>query len=702
MPKLSELARVCEYDALTDLWIEILGGDVPYNEMIEVFKILFNKGEVNLASELLELTIAEKEDEEENSFSAFLMDAAPLFRESEPLRKALIETVRDENLMFRPLEYFLKLSGLTKKNADVKSSWLKFTSLMHYREKGYLYHYTFGVGRIKKLSRTHVAIDFQKAVDHYMKLDVAIETTIPLPSDSLSVLSWVKPDEFSLLFNESTSLFLKRLFDDPLTGSEGVTLLDIRPFFADSEFTDSEAWKILKKAVTRTEGFADLGDRIVLLDENVEILDQVKNIINRKKESLSEKIKQILSLLKSHGKSFPDGLPGLLPDLQNIRSPETGSMFELCWILTNRGTSEEFTRLYPDCLETTAARGERALGEIRSQSCRKTWLNLFFLGNIERKEKVKLLSGLRRALWEHAVSILEESDPDLLSECIGDYLSKPSETDRFLWALSFLASREEIQDEGMGDNQTSLFLDNLIFSSADTQKKVIRLLLGPLKQKLNSYLASIDSRKLSNYLDSFMTSATAQNEGLCLHLGRSLSLRKNSTIRKSVKNFFWETDGIFSSRKSIEQRKLDTLKLKQVEIPAAADAIGEAASHGDLSENAEYAAAIERRDLLLDRLNRWTKELQRYRVYPVDEISSDRVSPGIRIQLQENGGSEKVQILDVVGPLDADPENGRINYMAPLAKAVLGKSQGDIVILQEDDSKEWRIASLEILDLVEQ
>ncbi len=700
MPKLSELARVCKYDALTDLWIEILDGDAPYDEMIDVFVILFNNGEDKLASELLELTVTEKEDEEENGFFDFLVKAAQLFHESEPLRKALIETVRDENLMFRPLEYFLKLSGLTKKNADVQLSWLKFTSLMQYREKGYLYHDTFGVGQIMKLSRTHVAIDFQKAVDHYMKLDVVIETTVPLPPDSLSVLSWIKPDEFSSLFTESTSLFLKKLFDDPLINSKEFSLPDIHPFFVDSEFTDSEAWKILKKAVTGTEGFADLGNRIVLLDENVEILDQVKSIINRKKESLSEKVTRILSLLKSRGKSFPDGLPTLLSDLQNIKSPETGSMFELCWILTNRGTSEEFTELFPDCLETTAARGERALGEIHSQSCRKTWLSLFFSGSIERKEKIRLLSVLRRTLWEYAVSILQVSDPDLLSECIGDYLSKPSETDRFLWALSFLASHEEKQDDGKGENQMSLFLDNLIFSTADTQKKVIRLLLGSLKQKLISYLDSIDSRKLSNYLDNFMTSATAQNEGLCLLLGRNLSLRKNTTVRKSVKKYFWETGAIFSSRKGIEQRKLDTLKLKQIEIPAAAEAIGEAASHGDLSENAEYAAAIERRDLLLDRLNRWTKELQRYRVYPVDEISADRVSPGIRIQLQENGGSEKVQILDVVGPLDADPENGRINYMAPLAKALLGKSQGDVVFLLEDDSKEWRIASLEILDLV--
>ena len=59
-----------------------------------------------------------------------------------------------------------------------------------------------------------------------------------------------------------------------------------------------------------------------------------------------------------------------------------------------------------------------------------------------------------------------------------------------------------------------------------------------------------------------------------------------------------------------------------------------------------------------------------------------------------------VQTIDVVGPLDADPENGRINYLAPLGKALLGKTVGDIAVLPGDDSTEWRVVSLEILDLV--
>ncbi|NOQ21319.1 MAG: hypothetical protein GQ565_01540 [Candidatus Aegiribacteria sp.] len=702
MSKILDAASAGDYDTLTGLWLETLDGDISYDEMIGVFSVLQGKGKDDLATELLELIITEKETGEEDAFSDFLLKAAAIFRNSEPLRKSLIEVLRDDNLMFQPLEQFLELSGLKKENADVRSSWRVFNSLMKYNKDGYLYHNTFGVGQITRMTRTHATIDFQKAPNHDMKLNVVLESTRPLASNSLAVLSWRNLEEFSRLFRESPSEFLEKLAEEPLETPGEIYIQDLTAFFSDSEFTVGEAWKILRKTSASTEGFVDLGDRIVLMDENVELLERAKKIISKKKESTREKVKQVKALLKSCGSVFPETLTGLVKEVRTISTPETGSLFELCWILDDKGKADASSEIKYDFLETTAPKAERALGEIQSSACRKNYLELFFSGVTQREEQISLLSQLRRTLWEHAAAFLEKFDPELLSECIGDYLSKPSETDRFLWTLTFLATREDKQDDSFGDDQIALFLDNLIFSCADTQKKVIHLLTGPLKSKLNSYLSSIDKRKLGNYLDSFSTSATAQNEGLCLFVGREISLRKSSSITKSVKKRFWESNALFSSLQAIEQREADSLKLKQTEIPAAAEAIGVAASHGDLSENAEYHAAIEKRDLLLDKLNRWMKELQRYRVYPSEEITSGTVSPGIRIQLQESGGAEKVQTIDVVGPLDADPAKGRINYMAPLGKALLGKSLGDMVVLPGDDSREWRIASLEILSLARQ
>jgi len=702
LSKILDTASAGDYNALTDLWLESLDGDTSYDEMTGVFSVLLNKGEGDLAAELLELLINEKEDTGEEAFSSFLAKAAELFQKSEPLRKALVEMLRDDNLMFQPLEQFLKLSGLKSENADVMSSWREFNLLMKYRKDGYLYHSTFGVGQITRMSRAYATINFHKSQNHDMKLNVVLESTRPLASTSLAVLAWRDLSEFTRLFRESPSEFLGRLTEEPLNISGEICIQDLPVFFSNSELTTGEVWKILRKTAASTEGFADLGDRIVLMDEKVEYLERVRKIITDRRRSARDKVKEVQALLKSCPGAFPNGLTDLLDDVRSIPSPETGSLFELCWILSDRGKAEKFGEIKYGLLENSAARGERALGEIQSQACRKSYLDLFFSEETEREQKIRLLSGLRRPLWEHAAALLEKIDPDLLSECIGDYLSKPSKTDRFLWTLTFLATRGDKLDDSFGEDQTALFLDNLIFSSADTQKKVINFLVGPLKSKLNSYLSSINTRKLGNYLDNFNTSSTAQKEGLCLFVSREISRRKSSSIGKSAKKRFWESDALFSSLEAIEQLEADSVRLKQTEIPAAAEAIGEAASHGDLSENAEYAAAIEKRDLLLDKLNRWMKELQRYRVYPSDEISSDTVSPGIRVQLQESGGSETVQIIDVVGPLDADPENGKINYMAPLGKALLGKTIGDMAELPGNDSIEWRIVSLERLDLVKQ
>ena len=698
MSKITDAARAEKYDILTDLWFEYLSGEISVEEMITVFSVLKQNQKEDLAGELLELTIEEMEKSRVDQISDLLRKSACIFSHSEPLRKSLIESLRDEHLMFQPLENFLKLSGLTAKDAQVDISWKKFRELMNYREGGYLFHHIFGTGRITRISRTVISIDFQKSANHDMKLDIALDTTIPLEPDSLTVLRWCDPSGFLHLFDTSPAEFLKRLLQEPFGNPEEITLQDLTPVFKNSEIKNTKAWKLMRKTASVTPGFADLGDRIMLKNETVKDYDQIRNIINRRKCPVSDKTREIQALLKSSGAVNPGWMADLLDDVKNISSPETGSLFELSWILTGNGKTDDFIEFASKYIEKISARGLRATYEIHSPSCRKLYLELFFSGEADRREKLRLMTQLKRTLWEHCAIFLEKTDPELLNECIGSFLSDPSETDRFLWALCFLATHEGFDDTPFDENQIELFMKYLIFAKADTQKKVIVLLMGSLKDKLNGYLSSTDTRKLSNYLDSFDTSSIIHREGLFLTVGREISRRRESGAIRSLKQHFWESDTLFSSRKAIENRKTDYLHLKQVEIPAAADAIGEAASHGDLSENAEYAAAIEKRDLLLDRLRRWNEELEMYQIYPVSEMSTSIVSPGIRVELESSVDPNSRRVYDIVGPLDADPEKDRINYRAPVGKIVLGKSQGDIVMLPGTGDEKWRIVSLEILE----
>ena len=699
MSNLVDAASGGDYEALEDKGREILEEPPPYEEMKEALLLLMDREKEDLALQLLELTIGERDARDDKGYDDFLVDMAGMFGRSEPLRRALIEVIRDRHLMFRPLENFLKLSGLKKRDAPVDISWKNFLQLMKYREGGYVYHSTFGPGRISRVSRTHATIDFLGARAHEMTLEVLLETTTPLDEESLVVISWKSPSEFFELLNREPEVFLERAMSEPFVNNGCLEKKHMQPLAAGADISHAELWKTLKKSAASASGFADLGSRIVPVDENTGITDQVRSIITSRRGSVSEKVDSIRSLLKSRHSSRGCELEVLLKDLKQISGPETGALFELGWLLTDKGRCKGFSRVCSDYLELDSARAERALGEIGSLSCRKAYLKTFFTGKTEYLERRHLLYVLRRSLWEYAMNIIEGSDPQLFSQSITEFLSDPSETDRYLWTLVYLASSEEGGGNGSGVEQIKLFLDNLIFASADTQKKVISLLKGKLRGDLDDYLSSVDTRMLQNYLESFNSSATAHNEGLYLILAREASRRKGSKRRKLHRKTFWETDFLFSSRAAIKEREEAINHLKQVEIPAAADAIGEAASHGDLSENAEYKAAMEKRDLLLDRLRRWTEELQRYRPYPAEEINGSSVSPGTRVTLQESGGSEDVRVLEVVGPLDADPDRDIINYMAPLGKTVLGKSVGDVIELPGRDDREWRVASIEVLDL---
>ena len=111
------------------------------------------------------------------------------------------------------------------------------------------------------------------------------------------------------------------------------------------------------------------------------------------------------------------------------------------------------------------------------------------------------------------------------------------------------------------------------------------------------------------------------------------------------------------------------------DIPAVAKQIGEAASFGDLSENAEYTAALEKRDQLASTATRLESELSQARVITPDMARSDFVNVGTRVTVRnDQSGAEEVYTF--LGPWDTDTENRVLNYQAPLAQAFMGAKVG--------------------------
>jgi len=133
------------------------------------------------------------------------------------------------------------------------------------------------------------------------------------------------------------------------------------------------------------------------------------------------------------------------------------------------------------------------------------------------------------------------------------------------------------------------------------------------------------------------------------------------------------------TREGHNRLKEELDRLKRIERPAISRAIAEARAHGDLSENAEYHAAREKQSLVEARINDLESKVGAAEVIE-PPTSGDRVTFGSTVRLEDEAGKEtKYQI---VGSEEADPANGRISIMAPLARTLIGKKVGDSVTAQ--------------------
>jgi transcription elongation factor GreA len=147
--------------------------------------------------------------------------------------------------------------------------------------------------------------------------------------------------------------------------------------------------------------------------------------------------------------------------------------------------------------------------------------------------------------------------------------------------------------------------------------------------------------------------------------------------------------------KGAEQLKAELLRLRSVDRPKVIQAIAEARTHGDLSENAEYEAAKERQSFIEGRIAEVEAKLSHAQIIDPATLDADgRCVFGATIEMEDmdNGG---VTIYQIVGDDEADIKGGKISVGSPIARALIGKSAGDVAEVMAPGG----LRSYEVLDV---
>jgi transcription elongation factor GreA len=144
-----------------------------------------------------------------------------------------------------------------------------------------------------------------------------------------------------------------------------------------------------------------------------------------------------------------------------------------------------------------------------------------------------------------------------------------------------------------------------------------------------------------------------------------------------------------------EKLKAELHRLKTVERPRIIQAIAEARSHGDLSENAEYHAAKEQQGFVEGRIAELDMKLATAQIIDPTTVNADgRVVFGATLRLMEEHSSQEVT-YQIVGDHEADIAKGMISISSPIARALIGKELGDVVEVQVPGG----VRSYEILEI---
>ena len=147
--------------------------------------------------------------------------------------------------------------------------------------------------------------------------------------------------------------------------------------------------------------------------------------------------------------------------------------------------------------------------------------------------------------------------------------------------------------------------------------------------------------------------------------------------------------------KGAQRLRAELEELKSVKRPAVIQAIAEARAHGDLKENAEYHAAREQQGFIEGRIKQLEAELSNAQLIDVSTLDAgDKVVFGATVVLADVDNDEE-KTYQIVGDLEADIKQGMIAISSPVARALIGKHEGDTVTIDAPaGQREYEIVSV--------
>ncbi|HUU90869.1 MAG TPA: GreA/GreB family elongation factor [Phycisphaerae bacterium] len=301
-----------------------------------------------------------------------------------------------------------------------------------------------------------------------------------------------------------------------------------------------------------------------------------------------------------------------------------------------------------------------------------------------------------------AAALSEAGHDDMLAQAAAEIMRRPDDCRAAIFWLWTVVTADHFGGAFADMDRTSLTIRFLLAADKIGQDARDDRSLRPLVAEIRSAVGTRGGGPLRAVLEA-SDDAQAKDIRAAVERNRALTdairSRVLDLVRKIHPSHFatptlepWEDEAvIYTTAQALHKQEEAYGHLVTIQIAANAQAIGDAAELGDVSDNAEFMAALEERDRLAERAGRMQADIGKAKILMASLAAGNTVTVGSAVRARRLPDGEE-QTLRFLGPWDADVENHVYFYRAPLSLAFMGKKAGDVVTYGEGTKEQrWEI-----------
>ncbi|HNY22577.1 MAG TPA: transcription elongation factor GreA [Treponemataceae bacterium] len=659
-------------------------------------KISKNMGDDRSAMLMQEVYVYYKEHQDWNTAIDILKIILSYDDKDSWARKEIVECFKGKYAGHSQLDEYVRASNLNQSWRNVFEAIGEFEKHISFDAGNFVFHRSWGVGRISSVKNDEITIDFAKKRAHTMSLKMGVNALQTLSKEHIWVLKSIwKKEKLTAKVKEDPAWALKTIIK---SYDNNCDLKHIKAELVPSVLTVNEwtSWSTKARNILKEDSGFGVNptniDLYVVRDRPISLEEKLLNEFKAQKNFFS----RIDILMNFSEKADPDSeyfaemfsyFAGYLKAFNQVNEQTIASYLVVKQIVAkhphlNPGIQYNFSELFT---------------EIENPSIVYTAI----------KD-----NDLRRSYLQHIKNFLPDwADlyvklfPTVLSAEVIDSLIKEGLTAKAQQlAISCFENYRDYREAAIWFFKNAQEAEWFTSLSIPYEKQLITLIhiLDITFREIANHRETTENRKINRQVhtllfgkDNLLETYILKNDVDTItrlytlvddvkDLDPAIKMHLRNKILEQHKGFkFFGTEektvvsrGLIVTSKMMEEKRKLLQNIIEVEVPANSKEIGFALSLGDLRENSEYKAAKEHQTILNATATRLQEEIDRAQIFDPTTVTVARVSFGTVVTLVNNETNE-TEKFTILGPWESDPDNAIISYMSPFGNAIINHREGE-------------------------